>query len=224
MASWRFRLRQEYWKWIAPRQIGNYIRSHQPRSLQIGTGPNPLAGWLNTTLYPFASGTIFMDASLAFPIPSACFDYVFSEHVIEHLEFEQATSMLAESFRILKSGGRIRIATPDLARIIALYTQPEGEAQSDYSRWIMENFRPQVEENFPAHVINQSFYGWRHKFIYDQATLAGALAVAGFHDIERVPPGESNDERLQGIEQHGDYVGSEQSMRYETMVLEGTKP
>ena len=223
MASLRFRLRQEYWKRVARGKIRNYLGSHRLRKLQIGSGSNLLPGWLNTTLYPFAPGSVFMDACQPFPIAENCWDYIFSEHVIEHLEFEEATLMLRESHRILRVGGRIRIATPDLAQIIALYTQPTARAQQDYIRWIMDSFRPQVRENYPAHVINQSFHGWRHKFIYDEATLRQALQEAGFSTIERVEPGQSADEHLRGIEQHGDYVGSDMAMRYETMVLEAVK-
>ena len=192
--------------------------------MQIGAGYNLLSGWLNTTLYPFAASTVYLDASQRFPIPSDCFDYVFSEHVIEHLEFEEAATMLSESARILKSGGRIRLATPDLAQIIALYTQPQADAQREYIRWIMDNFRPQIGDYNPAHAINQSFHGWRHKFIYDEPTLVQALEAAGFGSITRVEPGQSGDDNLRGIEQHGDYVGSETAMRYETMVFEAVKP
>ena len=132
--------------------------------------------------------------------------------------------MLAECARILKSGGRIRLATPDLARIIALFTQPTDAPQQEYIRWIMDNFRPQIGEYNPAHVINQSFHGWRHKFIYDEPTLVKALEGAGFTAVARYEPGRSGDENLRCIEQHGDYVGSDVAMRYETMVFEAVKP
>lgn len=224
MASLRFRLRQQYWRWTAPGKISAYLRDAPSPKLQIGAGYNLLSGWLNTTLYPFAPGAAHLDASQPFPIPSASFDYVFSEHVIEHIEFEGAATMLSESARILKSGGILRLATPDLAQIIAVYTQPSAPAQQAYIRWIMDNFRPRVGEYNPAHVINQSFHGWRHKFIYDEETLVQALEAAGFTSVTRVEPGQSGDENLRGIEQHGEYVGSDAAMRYETMVFEAVKP
>lgn len=224
MASLAFRLRQQYWRITAPRVISRYLAASPVAKLQIGSGHNLLAGWLNTTLYPFEPGAVFLDASSPFPLPSESLDYVFSEHVIEHLEFDEAALMLGECFRTLKAGGRIRLATPDLKQIIAIYTQPEADAQQAYIRWIMDSFRPRVGEYKPAHVVNHSFHGWRHKFIYDQATLTGALEKAGFHQIQRFEPGVSGDEHLRGIEQHGDYVGSEAAMRYETMVFEASKP
>ena len=88
----------------------------------------------------------------------------------------------------------------------------------------MDQFRPQIGEYSPAQVINHSFHGRRHKFIYDGETLSAALEKAGFRNIERLEPGLSADEQLRGIEQHGDYVGSEAAMRYETMVYEANKP
>ncbi len=224
MASLRFRLRQQYWKWVAPRQIQTYMDTHSDRKLQIGAGSNLLDGWLNTTLYPFKQNSYFMDATVRFPIPDNTFSYVFSEHVIEHVLFEKGAIMLSESFRILKSGGRIRIATPDLAQIIKLYSQPDGDNQQKYIKWIMDTFRPKIGEYNPAHVINQSFHGWEHVFIYDQPTLKKALENAGFVDVELMRPNESNDTNLQGIEQHGEYVDSHESMLYETMVFEGRKP
>ncbi len=224
MASLRFRLRQLHWRWTAPGKISAYLRRAPSPKLQIGSGYNLLDGWLNTTLYPFAPGAVFLDASQPFPIPTATFAYVFSEHVIEHLEFDEAAAMLGECQRILKSGGRLRLATPDLARIIALYTQPDAPAQQQYIRWIMDNFRPRVGAYNPAQVINQSFHGWRHKFIYDEATLVNALEAAGFTAATRLEPGQSGDEHLRGIERHGEYVGSDAAMRYETMVFEAMKP
>jgi len=224
MASLRFRLRQQYWRWTAPGKISAYLRETPSPRLQIGAGYNMLSGWLNTTLYPFAPGAVYLDASQPFPLPSAAFEYVFSEHVIEHIEFEEAALLLSESARVLKSGGRIRLATPDLAQIIAIYVQPKAPAQQAYLRWIMDNFRPQIGEYNPAQVINHSFHGWRHKFIYDEPTLIKALTVAGFSAVTRVEPGQRGDENLRGIEQHGDYVGSDAAMRYETMVFEAVKP
>ena len=223
MASLRFRLRQKYWAWTAPRKIAEYVAHSGDARLQIGTGSNLLDGWLNTTLYPLQPGTVFLDACLPFPMPTESFRTVFSEHVIEHLEFDEGANLLGESFRILKRGGRIRIATPDLAQIVALYAHPDGEAQQRYNRWIMDTFRPQVGEYNPAHVVNQSFHGWRHKFIYDEATLVPAFEQAGFTNIRRVEPGMSEDETLCGIEQHGQTVGSDEAMRYETMVFEAEK-
>ena len=224
MASLRFRLRQQYWRWTAPIIFRRYLARPGPHKLQIGSGRNLLPGWLNSTLYPIEPGTVYMDAARAFPLPAGALDYIFSEHVIEHLEYQDALVMLRQCLRALKPGGRMRLATPDLDQIIALYTQPNGEEQEHYIRWIMRTFRPQYGDFSPAHAINQSFHGWRHKFIYDEATLRATMKDIGFDKITRVRPGESDEPSLRSLEQHGSYVGNERAMRYETMVFEATKP
>ena len=224
MASLRFRLRQQYWRWTAPLKFRRYLALPGPHKLQIGSGHNLLGGWLNSTLYPIEPGAVFMDAARSFPVPAGTLDYIFSEHVIEHLEYDEALVMLRQCLRALKPGGRMRLATPDLERIIKLYSQPDGVEQAHYIRWIMQNFRPQYGDFSPAHAINQSFHGWRHKFIYDEATLRASMKGVGFQNISRVQPGESDDPNLRGLEQHGSYVGNERAMRYETMVFEAAKP
>ena len=133
MASLAFRLRQQYWRWTAPIKVGRYLAGIRVAKLQIGSGHNLLDGWLNTTLYPLEPGTVFLDASRPFPMPADSLDYIFSEHVIEHPEFDEAEHMLRQCFRALKAGGRIRLATPDLKQIIALYTQPDADAQREYN-------------------------------------------------------------------------------------------
>jgi predicted SAM-dependent methyltransferase len=48
------------------------------------------------------------------------FDYIFSEHMIEHVDHDGAVAMLRECYRVLKPGGTICMATPDLAVIVGL--------------------------------------------------------------------------------------------------------
>ena len=223
MASLIFRCRQAYWKLAAPRQMRAYLKAAATPKLQIGAGANVLPGWLNTTLYPFTRGTVYLDASQPFPLPDSALAQIFSEHTIEHLEFAEAARMLQECHRCLRPGGRIRIATPDLAQIMALYAKPEAADQARYIGWIMDNFLPHVRHSQPAHAINQSFHGWRHKFIYDEAALSKALRDAGFTGVARHRPGESDAAALRGIERHGEVVGDDWAMRYETMVLEAVK-
>ena len=109
-------------------------------------------------------------------------------------------------------------------QIAARYAQPASGTQQAHIRWIMDRFRPYIGEYNPAHVIIHSCHGWRHKFIYDGSTLAGALEQAGFGQIERLEPGASYDKQPRGIEPHGDYDGGAAALGDETMVFEATKP
>jgi SAM-dependent methyltransferase len=108
----------------AKKAVDEYIASHPVRKLQIGAGPNSLPGWLNSDIEP-QKDQIYLDAAAVYPIPSESFDYIFAEQLIEHLSLEQGQTMLREWRRILRPGGKIRIATPDLTTFAKLFTEED---------------------------------------------------------------------------------------------------
>ena len=63
----------------------------------------------------------YLNVTKRFPYPDATFDYVFSSHLLEHLYPNQAIFCLNETFRVLKKGGVVRIALPDLDKIVKNY-------------------------------------------------------------------------------------------------------
>ena len=205
--------------------IKRYLRSHRIRKLQIGAGANALEGWLNTDYYPSYWRVVFLDARKPFPLRDCTLDYILSEHQIEHLTYNEGLFMLRECYRVLKPGGRIRIATPDLEVLIGLHTPEKSDLQQRYVKWIIDEFIPDVGTYRDSFVINYAFRNFGHQFIYDQATLQGAMGEAGFVDVTRFAVGESDDEDLRGVESHDKAAGVDDTMnRFETMVLEAKRP
>jgi predicted SAM-dependent methyltransferase len=204
------------------RIIKNYLRSHQTRKLQIGSGRNALNGWLNTDLTP-TKEVVFLDATKRFPFDDCTFDYVFGEHVISSLAYQDGVRMIRECYRVLKPGGKIRISTPDLRFLIELYAENKTELQQRYIVWAVNRFIPDIRIYSDTFVINNFFYNWGHRFIYDYKTLQRVLHECGFVNITRYTPGESDDRNLKGIEMHGYSIGDEFN-KLESLVLEGTKP
>lgn len=203
-----------------PTAVAAYLDAHSVRKLQLGSGSTVLDGWLNTDRDPGRSETVYLDVTHRFPLPDHSFDYIFSEHQIEHLPYDTGLRMLRECRRVLRPGGRIRIATPDLRVIAGLITPTLDAEQSRYVDWIIETFVPDAPVSLPAFVVNNAFRNWGHRFIYDEATLADALARCGFSDVCRFAMGESGDGVLSGIEAHGASHGNAEMTRFETMVLE----
>lgn len=206
------------------RAIQSYLNSQQVRKLQIGAGPNTLEGWLNTDELLTSRGVIYLDATKPLCFENSTFDYIFSEHQIEHLTYKEGLSMLRECYRVLKPGGKIRIATPNLETLIGLHTPDKSELQQRYIKWIIDRCLPQIGVYRESFVINNAFRNWGHQFIYDRATLQSAMEEVGFVDITRYAPGESDDEVLRGIESHGKVVGNADMNLFETMVLEAKRP
>ena len=95
------------------RPIAEYLNGPGLKKPQLGTSNNVLEGWLNTDIDLYHDPVVYLDATKRFPFDDNTFDYIASEHMIEHVEYEAAQVMLQECFRVLKPGGRVRIATPD---------------------------------------------------------------------------------------------------------------
>lgn len=202
------------------RMIKRYLKNTANPKLQIGFGNNPLPGWWNTgiSLEECRAGA-YMDAGKPFPFPDASFDYVYSEHLFEHLTYQQAQNMLKESYRVLKSGGVIRIATPNLHFLLGLYEDPEKPLHKEYIAHTAKNggLPPTA-----VYVINRFHTAWGHQIIYDRETLADALKQNGFHDICSCEVGESKHGDLTGIEGHPKILRPDFN-QLETMILEATK-
>jgi SAM-dependent methyltransferase len=165
---------------------------------------------------------IYLDASKRFPLVDGCINYVYNEHMIEHIPYEVAVAMVKECFRVLKPGGRIRIATPDLDVHTALANGPLDPSASRYVEW-MNHSSPFAYRNRIGFVVNRMFYDWGHCFIYDQQMLTDLLKRVGFVGVERHAVGLSADPEFAGLEMHGENVPPEIN-KFQTMVLEAAKP
>jgi len=231
--------------------VAEYLATHPLRKLQIGTGENPIPGWLNTDLEPTLPEVVYLDALERLPFEDQTFDYVFSEHMIEHIPYKQGLQMLKEIHRILRAGGRVRIATPDLSKLVELLAEEKSELQQRYLEWhsrqVMGLYspqksrlqieRPEWELDFQhmlryypdpgndtaCFVLNNFFRSYGHQFLYDPKTLRSSLQAAGFVQIVQLQPDESPDENLRGIDAHERLIGAEMN-RIETMVFEAIRP
>lgn len=203
------------------RLIKTAVSRQAPRKLHLGSGNRPLSrDWLNTDLRP-SPRVAFLDVTKPFPLPSGTFDYVYTEHMIEHIPFDKAQHMLRECLRVLRPGGRLRVATPDFEFLKQLQNPNLSELQRAYVAWALpeKSVGPDAAGMF---VLNNFFRSWGHRFIYDEATLRSSLRAAGFVEIERQGLNQSGDAVLRGLENEARMPDG--FLRLETMVLEAVKP
>jgi predicted SAM-dependent methyltransferase len=190
---------QPYRRINAPEAIRDYLKSHPVGKLQLGAGGNNPVGWLNTDIAPTFT-EVYLDATDRYPVPDGSFQYVFSEHMIEHVPWEAGFAMLKECYRVLAPGGKLRIVTPNLSKFVRLLddgTDPEAQ------RFIDAKLRLHGWPITPvpgAYILNRQVREWGHQFLYDPSTLRRTLELAGFKQITEHPVEEKTDPVFQEVE------------------------
>lgn len=173
--------------------------------LHLGAGRNILHSWLNTDNHLLTQKhqdllrrtTQHLDVTSKFNLESNSFDYIFSEHVIEHIPYHHGVNMLTESYRVLKDGGKIRISTPDLEFLIRMYIE-KNNLINEYIDFSAKQYN--LANNTDTFIINNFVRDWGHEFIYDKKTLESLMSSIGFKDITYHNVGESDDVNLRGLE------------------------
>lgn len=206
--------------------VSEYLKNNETRKLQIGCGTNFLHGWLNTDLND-TDNVVFLDAGEVFPIESNTFDFIYSEHLFEHLTVNQQLNMLKEGFRVLKKGGIMRIAMPNLEFLFRIYSNPNDPVHLDYVKHSVSSYpcfksvHNSIinEEEHYIYVINNFFKAWGHQMIHDFSSIKKLALQCNYSIIRRVKVGESEVPFLQNIEKHGTVI-PERINLLETMVVE----
>lgn len=142
------------------------------RTQEATTQPGPL--------YRVDGEDYFTELDIASPLPfdDGCVEWVYAEHLIEHVPLPVAVGWLAEVRRILVPGGLVRLTTPDLRRYVEGYL--DGSFYASHARRLrMMKIGPPMPER-AAFMLNQVFYLYGHRWIYDHAELRHALTDAGF--------------------------------------------
>ena len=204
--------------------LKTYLESHEVTKLQLGCGSYPLDGWFNTdgSISKCFNGVNYLDVSRPFDIPDESFNYIYSEHLFEHLTYRQGKNMLNECYRILKPGGIIRLSTPNIEFLIDLYLHPEKEINKAYIEFDSKRTGHPID---PIYAINHFHTDWGHKIIYDPQSLTNVLNECGFKNIVRCKVGESSHESLNDIESHSKHFGSSKwdFNALQSMVFEAQK-
>jgi predicted SAM-dependent methyltransferase len=214
--------------------IRKYFLENDSRKLHLGAGSSVNLGWLTSDLSPKITGrTIYIDATKKLPFKDNSFDFVYCEHMIEHISYDQASRMLEECNRVMKKGAKIRISTPDLDKYLSLFESNISSIQEDFivfmrSNWL-SRFKFDNDKDLPHHILNLNMHAWGHQYIYCYSTLSEQLIKKGFVSLERYDNDCSNNRTLSKLEKHAytlEKRGIKDAARmvnFETMNVEATK-
>ena len=148
------------------------------------------------------------DLRKGIPYSVNSFDVVYHSHVLEHIDRDAAASFLKECYRVLKSGGTMRVVIPDLRILVENYDSTFEELMANAKDKInIEKHLQSINEIFdqmvrklPAGMEQQKGMvkflerllrgdaeksGEIHRWMYDKYSLAHLLESIGFKDIEQ---------------------------------------
>ena len=217
-------LRSPIWRFGDSRTIEKYFQANSVRKLQLGAGGTAPTGWLNSDIEP-SKEEIYLDAAGRYPFVDASFQYIFAEHVIEHIPWEAGLRMLKECYRVLATGGKIRIITPDLSKFITLLNgQTDTEARQFLTAKSHAEAIP-ITAVQNAYVFNREFSEYGHKFLYDPPTLQKTFELAGFKEIRYLKVTDDTDPVFRQAEFRTNHPVSEVRImnNWEAMAFEATR-
>jgi predicted SAM-dependent methyltransferase len=106
--------------------------------------------------------------------------------MLEHLDKQEAMEFLMEAWRVLRHRGILRLAVPDLRRMIADY-EADGDADRLVTRTRLAHSRPKTA----LRKLRWLFVSDRshHRWMYDSNSLVLLVEKAGFSRVVVQPVG-----------------------------------
>lgn len=158
-------------------------KSRHPSALASDIVPLSAGGLVAdpSRIYRVDGKALFVALDICKPLPFAdgSVDWVYAEHLIEHVPLSAGIGWLTEVRRILTPGGLLRLTTPDLATYVDGYRSGDAFFERHRRRLLAAGVGPPMPER-RAFMFNQIFYHYGHRWIYDFDELRYALASAGF--------------------------------------------
>lgn len=167
--------------------------------VNLGCGQSPTAGWTNldnsltvrlasTPLARLLRGRAsFIDiakkhdikygGATQIPLPGNSVDVLYSSHMLEHLDREEASMFLREAFRVMKPGATLRLAVPNLRYHVTNYIN-SGDADKFMEGIFTSESKP---KSLVAKLRYAFFTGFRqHHWMYDERSLLRLVQRSGF--------------------------------------------
>ena len=168
--AWEFRmcLRQR----SALKKVPRFLQG-STLNLNLGSGSNSKPGWLNIDLYD-PGADLQLDLREPWPFPDGSVSHIYSEHVFEHLDFQdEVPHFLSESFRVLRIGGLFDVGVPDTEWPLGAWGNPNHEYWP-FAKAILPQWCETHLDLINYHFRQDKLHG-EHKYAWDEETLARTL-------------------------------------------------
>ncbi|MES2025541.1 MAG: methyltransferase domain-containing protein [Pseudomonadota bacterium] len=126
------------------------------KMLNIGCGGTYHLDWVNLDVATADPNVLTVNINDGLPFPKESVTVCYSSHVLEHLDKAGARNLIAECFRVLQSGGVVRLAVPDLEalareylRVLDAVSSGDISRENDYD-WLMLELYDQTVRTSPG--------------------------------------------------------------------------
>jgi predicted SAM-dependent methyltransferase len=164
-------------------------RTNAELKINIGCGLSGAPGWCNIDNSPtiplsrLKLGRLLFrtpawpkdvrrhDVKKGLPFADQSVSCIYSSHTFEHFSWAESLAVAKECFRVLRPGGVLRVAVPDLQLIAREYLRDSDPMAS-------HRF---VDRLLLSHTIHDLFHrGAHHSQMFDEGSLIALLRQAGF--------------------------------------------
>jgi predicted SAM-dependent methyltransferase len=143
--------------------------------LNLGSGTTPIPGFVNVDALQDAPGVdVVADIGERLPFDDGAADLVYASHLLEHFGHHEVPGLLAEWRRVLRPGGTLLLAVPDLEVVAARMMDRRGWFTPPHMPWVGVIYGGQKDE-----------YDF-HKTGFTAPWLAHLLEEAGFGQVRKV--------------------------------------
>ena len=139
--------------------------------LHLGCGERYLDGYIHIDIADFDHIDYRSSIDKLDMIKDESCELIYASHVLEYFDVEEAKNVLTEWHRVLKNKGTLRLAVPDIKKLIEVYNNTDDLSKilgPLYGKW-------------KTHSTKDNIY---HKTVYDIKNLTSLLIEVGYEDIK----------------------------------------
>jgi predicted SAM-dependent methyltransferase len=181
------------------------------RLLNLGCGGVHYTGWVNADRLNLNAlmhrhhrfPDWLLDATEPWNCPTDHWEGVYTEHMLEHLPYNDAINVLKEVFRTLKPDRWLRVVVPDARLVVDFYDGRPVDSS------FAEKFR------YGAEALANLTQRWGHVSVWDAPLLSAVLREIGFESVSTVTFGQGTDRAL---------IYDSPARRWESLYIEARKP
>lgn len=141
-------------------------------NVHLGCGKRHLPGYVHVDLADFPHIDHRHDVKSLPMLADESVNLIYACHVLEYFDRSEVAGVLAEWRRVLKPGGKLRVAVPDFESLAAVY-RDTGNLDlvhgPIFGRWQIPGTETTIQ----------------HHTVYDFASLEEVLIQAGFSNVRR---------------------------------------